>query len=295
MSKNYKILYFSGTGNTEYVVKELQRRLLEKGNDCSILSADKLWAVCGRRPGKKGDADKAQRELSYYLKNTDCLIVSFGVYASLIPKPLFDLIKLLPEREMNLACVCTCAKTGGDACLLPLRLLKRKNYRGILAAQVKMPNNIKIPPFSFFTIENGQQLHKFYASSDKKINLIINKLENKKIYFEGRGLISLVLGAFQRRGKSFLTQYFSKNISVSKDCRQCLQCVQICPQGNIIFEEGKIKFQDRCCFCLRCYSFCPAGAIQFTNKTENLLKYPRYKGFNNFRPERIYTGNAKGD
>jgi ferredoxin len=288
MSKNYKVLYFSGTGNTEYVVKELQRALLGAGNDCSIMPADKLWSICGRSPHHQGDKERVERELCYYLESTDCLIVAFGVYASLIPRPLFDLIKLLPERQMQLASVCTCAKTGGDACRLPLRLLKDKGYEGVLAAQVKMPNNIKIPPLNFFKIENGKTLDKFYESSKKKINFLAGKLSEQRKYFEGGGLISLLLGVFQRNGETFMKRYFSTSFYASRDCIKCLHCINSCPQGNIILENGKIKFANNCCFCLRCYSFCPANAIQLTEKTEDIKKYPRYKGFNNYKPQKLY-------
>jgi ferredoxin len=155
-----------------------------------------------------------------------------------------------------------------------------------------MPNNIKIPPFKFFSIKNGKDLDKFYNSSKKKINFLAEKLSSQKKYFEGGGLISLLLGAFQRKGSAFLKNYFTTNFYASEDCIKCLNCINSCPQGNIKIENGKIKFGNNCCFCLRCYNFCATNSIQLTEKTKDIKKYPRYKGFNNYKPQKLYDYKA---
>ena len=47
---------------------------------------------------------------------------------------------------------------------------------------------------------------------------------------------------------------------------------------NIIFEDGKFTWEDRCTLCLRCYNLCPEEAIQYKKATLDREKYTRYKG-----------------
>ena len=46
-----------------------------------------------------------------------------------------------------------------------------------------------------------------------------------------------------------------------KKCVRCMRCVHDCPEDNIRFEKGKIRFGHRCDMCMRCSFYCPADAI----------------------------------
>lgn len=291
-NKSYRLLYFSGTGNTEYVSKEIQKLLSPKGQECQILSCDKVWTDSGRSPGRKGDAKLAAETLNKFLGNADILIIAYPTYASDIPKPLDELISILPERNgMGLAVISTCTMTGGDCCLLPAKKLKRKGYGLILASYVKMPNNIKLLPFNYPPIKNGNELNEYYESVHKILDNIIQALLSGKKIIKGRGPFSRILGCVQRFSERFIGRYFYKHMFATANCIKCKMCVSSCPMGNITFEHGYSEFGADCCFCLRCYSFCPVSAIQITEKTRDIEKYTRYKGFNNWKPPRLYIVN----
>lgn len=285
----YRLLYFSGTGNTEYVVKEIQSRLRAEGQMCEMLAADKLWADCGRAPGKKGDKKLGAQKLTEFLELASVLLLAYPTYASDIPKPLAELISLLPAKAgLDLAVVSTCALAGGDCCLLPAKQLKKRGYRAILAAYVIMPNNIKLPSINYPPFKNGAELKKFYNSSAKAIDRIVAELIEQKKDISGKGIGGRLLGSSQRFVEKFIDKSFHKKLFVLADCVKCKLCAESCPMGNISFEHGYPDFGPDCCYCLRCYNFCPVTAIQFTDKTRDKKKYPRYKGFNNWQPARLY-------
>lgn len=288
---NYRIIYFSGTGNTEYIAREIQCRLRQKELICQILAADKLLAECGRAPGKKEDTSKLCAQLSDFLENTSVLILAYPTYASDIPKPMKSIIESLPQSSgAKLAVISTCHMAGGDCCILPARKLKARSYDLILAAYVKMPNNLKLPPLNFPGIKNGKDLDKYFQSSARSIDNMVERLLNGEKYIEGKFVTSLITGVLQRSCENLLAKFFYKNMFVSKEeCKKCKLCAAACPQGNITFENDLPKFANDCCFCLRCYNFCPVSAIQVTAKTKNTKKYNRYKGFNNWKPEKLYN------
>ena len=287
--KSYQILYFSGTGNTEYVVKEIQKSLIAKRQKCELLAADKLWAACGRRPQLKGETSLAAGKLAEFLKSAAVLILAYPVYASDIPKPLDQLISLLPDAGgIKLAVVATCAAAGGDGCLLPARKLKNKGYQCLLAAYVKMPNNIKLPFFNYFSIRNGKELDRFYSSASMTIDKITEKLTEQKRYLSGRSIFSLGLGWIQRFAEKFMANFINKRMFAAENCTKCKLCMASCPMENITFENDRPKFGSNCCFCLRCYNFCPVSAIQITEKTRNKKIYTRYNGFNDWEPSQLY-------
>lgn len=284
----YRLLYFSGTGNTEYVACEMKSRLLAKGYRCEILAVDKLWADCGRSPGSKASLEKMSAKLKEFLQDASVLILAYPTYASDIPKPLKELLPLLPEgRGKKLAVVSTCAMAGGDCCLLPARELKNRGYRSFLAAYIKMPNNLKLPPFNFPAIENGDVLNKFYETSSKTIDVIISDLIAEKKKLKGGNIGGYLLGVSQRLGEKFLARFLRKNMFAGQECIKCKLCVSSCPTANISFKDGHPEFGLDCCFCMRCYNFCPVSAIQVTQKTRDKVKYLRYKGFGNWKPPHL--------
>ncbi len=281
----YKIIYFSGTGNSEYVALELKKKLA----GAEAFAVDSLWAACARVPGDPGDKNSMASKLDGIIPEGAYLVLVYPTYASDIPKPLKEALQLFPKRRrVELAVVSTCAMTGGDACLIPARMLKRRGYRLTYASYVKMPSNFKIPPMDQGKIETGEELDKYIGSSARETDKITGDMVSGRKIITGRGMIALLLGAVQRRAEKFMDNMINKNMFADNTCIKCGLCVSSCPMGNITYKNGHPDFGGNCCYCLRCYSFCPAYAIQVTEKTKDKLKYTRYSGFNKWSPKRLY-------
>ncbi|MFH1287900.1 MAG: EFR1 family ferrodoxin [bacterium] len=286
---HYQILYFSGTGNSEYAALQLRDKLLADGNICDMHAVDVLWAAAHRAPGIFGDENLLSARLGDLLKDAAVLVLVYPTYASDIPEPMKEVIPLLPDvKDVGLVVVSTVHAAGGDCCALPLRELEKKGYQPLFAGYIKMPNNFKLPPLPFPSIKNGDDLKKYFSSVAKEIDFILDKLASGQKYIQGAGLFSCILGVFQRSGEKFLARYLYKNMFADETCIKCGLCAASCPMGNITFDKERPKFADNCCFCLRCYHGCPVSAIQVTAKSKNTKKYPRYKGLKDWEIKRLY-------
>ena len=60
---------------------------------------------------------------------------------------------------------------------------------------------------------------------------------------------------------------------VDETCTQCGVCQKICPNQNIILEDGSLKFQHRCEHCVACINCCPQSAIQWKRATKKRTRY----------------------
>jgi len=291
----YRILYFSGTGNTHWVMKKIKEGLVDGGYSCEMLAADKLQSECGRGIGKGPDKESIAGRLKEFVSPGVVLILGFPVYGSNIPDPLKELIPLLPDGEnRKLAVVATIHSAGGDACNLPDKMLKKRGYESFLTTYVKMPNNIKLPKFDFVKIKNGDELNSFYESAGKDIDEIVDMLIEGETHFEGKGIGDYILGTSQRLGKQLISDsFFVSHFFAHAKCIKCGLCADCCPMGNISMEKGYPEFGKNCCLCLRCYNFCPVNAIQITDATLDEKKYTRYKGFDNWKPTRLRKTEIK--
>lgn len=286
--RDFRILYFSGTGNTHWVVNKIKEGLLKNNHSCEVLEAARLQNECGRDFNKKPDENMLKQKLSEFIPENSTLILAFPCYASDIPLPVKELIPLLPEGgKRKLATVSTILMVGGDAVNLPGEMVREKGYKSVLATYVLMPNNLKVPKFDFFDIKNGDELNSYYETAGRAVDEIVEELLTGKVLFEGKNLGGYAIGVSQRMGVKYLESFMAANLFAHARCTRCGFCAETCPMANITFEKKYPEFGRNCCMCLRCYNLCPVNAIQITGETLNEEKYKRYKGFDRWKPERL--------
>jgi ferredoxin len=287
-SRAYRLLYFSGTGNTHWVFHRLAQALELRGARCELLAVDQLLADCGQGPQGEADDEALRERLLAFLPSGCCLVLGYPVYESTIPRPMRSLLPLLPEGAgRRLGVVCTYMMAGGDCCHLPEAQLEPRGWRSVLATYVKMPNNIKFPAFRFLEIHNGEALLPFADKAAEAVRQIADELVLEREHIEGRGIADYLLGVSQRWSESMVSEYLRAHMFATAACTRCRLCAESCPTGNIHFDRGYPEFSDRCCDCLRCYHGCPACAIQLGEGTMDLQAYPRYRGVGDWKPPRL--------
>lgn len=287
-AESVRCVYFSGTGNTQYVVQELIKRLEERGHACEVLAADRLWADCGLAPGRAADTEALRQRLERHVSGGDTLLLAFPTHDSDVPRPISDLFELLPPGEgMHLAVVSTILIAGGDCCLLPGRALEKLGYRPAFAGYVKMPNNIHVPHLELFPIHNGDELAGYYHSVAKRLDELVEQMEEGKRRLAGRGVSNHLFGQAQRWTERFAGHLVTRHMHANDDCAACGLCAATCPMGNISYANGRPVFGQECCLCLRCYNFCPQEAVQLGEATQDKARFPRYKGFAGWKPPRL--------
>lgn len=243
------ILYFSGTGNSEYVAKRIGKEigdevmnLFEKirDNDFSEIHAGRPW------------------------------IIVVPTYAWRIPHIVGKWIEntaLTGNHDMYFIMTCGASIGNAGKYLKKLCIKKKMNYLGCMG--ITMPENYialfptpdeekalqiidqaeSIIDHAAFSINKGDKLHQMDISFKDKINSgIVNNL--------------------------FYPVYVhAKKFYATDDCISCGKCANVCPLSNVCIENGKPVWGNNCTHCMACICHCPKNAIEYGKHSQGLPRY----------------------
>lgn len=251
------ILYFSGTGNSLQVAKDIQNNL-SSFNLCKMASMENedRIEVKSRMLGIVFPVYYARMPLIVEkivkkLKiSSDTYVFSVATHGGAPAKVLFKLKSLLEENDVHL-------------------------NSGFL---VKMPANNILK-------YNTKDMHTYndvFQEEKNKIEIISKIVKERKDYpCEVTNLIidRVVDKVFIKQTDKIVEGFHEsdRNFWVTDSCNGCKICEKICPVNNIEFSEGKPTWKHRCEQCTACIQYCPKEAIQWGNKT---LKRRRYRNPN---------------
>ncbi|HEX3048635.1 MAG TPA: EFR1 family ferrodoxin [Bacillota bacterium] len=246
------LYYFSGTGNSLAVAKELAENLPETVN---------LLPIPKYERGKRTEVDG------------DILGVVFPCYFQSIPDTVRSFLRNL-EFSSNpyIFSVVTCNGQPGHSLYTIRRMLKRKNRSLAAGFAVDMPGNAL---FGVDYTNTPEVQRERLANAKIKIPLIAQAIrERNSGVIAGKQFPGTYL-----RGMLFRTavKYFyrpSKRFWVQNQCTHCGACAQVCPQKNITMarERGPVWGGD-CALCLACFHWCPRQAIQMSEYTIGKTRY----------------------
>ncbi len=270
------ILYFSGTGNTNYVARYLEKKLACFSVITDLISIEKF----------------SPKECIDY----DIMIIGFPVYAGAPPDFLRHYLDKLPTvYKKGIFLFCTRAMFTGQAINDVHKKLENKGYILLGISIIAMPGSDALP----FMKRNSRYVRKALNrdySNIKKINkfahgiaFVIGEINR------GKSIDSMRMRAPQRIPLisnllqllwAYLYKLAEKKIKpmfwVDDKCVQCKLCVEQCPSKNISLINNAISFGTHCYMCMRCINQCPKEAIQIGKGTVNKF---RWKGPNGkFKP-----------
>ncbi len=247
---NIEIYYFTGTGNSLTVAREL----------APIINA-KLIPIASVI-GKKS-----------ITTNADAIGIIFPVYYVDLPVIVKNFAgKLENINDKYIFAVCTYG--GGAGCSLESLSRIISSGGGELSAMfgVHMPQNAFFKPW-----ENKK---KVFECSRRKIEIIGRKINQKK---KGKLLIDKIarflLLPVEKPAKKLFRNYLEKtchsaelsndelihmldkNFQVNERCTGCGTCSKVCPVNNIKIKEKKPVWLNHCENCLACCHWCPEKAI----------------------------------
>jgi ferredoxin len=256
------ILYFSGTGNTKWIVDSLSQMLIEEKQEVSLYSLNSTFDIN-----------------SINIREADMVGVAYPIYCSKAPLVVRSILDKLPEVEgISIFYIATAGYVSGDVNLYTHKIMENKGYKICLSANFVMGNNLHLPILSPLHVTSLETMKSRTKLANKKLKKICKKIIDQDVYIEGSGVFSKIYGAIQRlRGKKHADTFFH-GFYVNEKCNRCGWCIRSCPTRNITEKNGKLIFGDKCILCMKCYNYCPKSAIQTSSKTENLKKYKRYKG-----------------
>lgn len=261
------IYYFSGTGNTAWVVKCLSDKLKNLGNEVSYLSCEEV---------KSSTID---------LDRIDMVGIVFPIHSSFPPRIFQEFLLSLPSaKKIPLFAIATAGYTAGDVAWYSVQELKSKGYEPFLFSNIIMGNNLHLPRISPLPVTTATKMKERLKKAELKITKLSELINSKKIHREGVSILGRLLGITQRAIAEKFAHWAFSGFCTDSSCTRCGFCIKNCPINSIKIKDDNIIFLEKCMLCMRCYSFCPTKSIQYTEKTTNLRKYGRYNGPEEVQP-----------
>ncbi len=265
-----KIVYFSATGNTEFLSEKIIQKFREK-------EVDDIELI----PVEDALNDTGSFECGKYV-----LGIGYPVYDFMPPDTIIDFLnKLAKISSQNIAFVfSTYSSNPLDSNYYIIDKLQEKGFH------VSTQDNFKAPGASAYIYSNpnypivkgrsvfckgiNQQIDNFVISilnSNNQPNIPIHYNHHHKLY--------------QTLSKMTLGNLFYRNLKKNNNCINCGQCAKTCPTSNLITKDGKliIKKSNDCLRCLRCVLVCSKKAINFTSwgRTGNYTRETIENAYNN--------------
>jgi ferredoxin/flavodoxin len=262
---NILAFYFSGTGNTKFVVEEMKRTFETHNIDMTLINIEAF---------QEHDVEK--------IKEADRLLFAYPVYGSMAPMIMWQFIKRICPYldEKKTMVVATQLMFSGDGGAYLARILRKCYAQVISIEHFNMPSNLS--DVKLFKVLDDQEASKAGERVKQKIELYCMDVAKNILIKRGDGVGSILLGSIQRIPFSKWERKLAKNVRIDPQvCNTCGHCVTICPMDNLFLEDGKIAQKGICTLCYRCVNQCPEKAMSI------LSKKPPQKQYRGIRKESI--------
>lgn len=245
------IYYFSGTGNSLFVAKEIAKKL-----DGQIIPIGSFLKT---------------KEIK-----TDALVIGivFPVYYCELPVIVKEFAKKLIDIKKKY--IFSVATYGGAASVSLKNLkniIKLKGGRIYASYGLHLPQNSFKKPF-----ENHEKL---ISKSKKKAYMIAKKTRRKaKVLYRDNYILEVIFAPFypitkpavkkllintSKKTNIFekdeLMRFVDNSFATNDSCTGCGICMKVCPVKNIKIENNRPIWLNHCENCIACFSWCPQKSI----------------------------------
>ena len=248
-----EIYYFSGTGNSLHVARELQKRLTK-----AI-----LVPVIG--------ALKKER----IKKNTASVGFIFPNFCLSIPMPIYDFLKKADlSSAQYIFAICTRGGSQNEAFYSINTLLKRQNKHIQSQMTINMPWNIPIGKEDLPNSINEEKMKQLEENLQKKLDYFSKIIITKRDYQEEDLEIVMPVPSWIKMLNRLMPHLFHQShfyfyrkmihFYSNGKCNGCGICTTVCPQGKIDLIDQKPVWSKEidCLGCFACINYCPQKSIQ---------------------------------
>lgn len=263
-------LYFSGTGNTDWVARYLARKLGGLPVEIELRSIE-------RQPAET-------------LDDFDLLAVGFPIYGCDSP-PLFQdyLARLALGQGRGAFAFCTKGAYAGGAVRHNLRRLARRRYLPLGGGSVTMPGSDGLALVGKSSWLARSALNKDFdhlKDADRLAGQIAGILSGlaagQPLDAFRHPLRGSTTGNLFDRLWAYLYDlagnYFRTRFWADERCAGCGLCARLCPVGNVELRNGHAHFAGHCVLCMRCIHQCPQEAIQIGKLTLDKFRWRGPRG-----------------
>jgi ferredoxin len=238
-------VYFSGTGNSRYVLEKFLSEYDEAAKAYSIEDPKVFEAV----------------------KKDDMLAFAYPVQYSTVPKILRDFISDNKElwKGKKVFIIATMGLFSGDGAGMLGRELEKYDARVIGGLHVKMPDSIGDVALLKHPLEKNKET---VRKAEQKVKKAALQMKDGLPPKEGLGVLYNMAGFFgQRLYFGHMTKEYSDKLRIDNTkCVGCGKCAELCPMKNISIVDKKAVQHSKCTMCYRCIDNCPKQAITLLGK-----------------------------
>lgn len=245
------LYYFTGTGNTLKIAKDLTREL---GPDTEFIPIAKVV----NQEVIQVSADRVGIIFPVYMWGLPLIVANFAR-------------KLRPAKVPYLFAVTNYGGFPAGTLLMLKELLIRNNTILSAGFGVQMPGN--------FTPMYGAKppaiQQKQFANETRKIKEIAEtvKAGQPAAIYANNPLVNAIFTSFIHKKGSKQIPAGDNKFWVDEKCNSCNICEKVCPVKNINMSDGKPTWQHHCEQCLACLQWCPREAIQVGQNTAKRKRY----------------------
>lgn len=250
------VICFSGEGNSRYVARQIAAAT---GDDTVMLEGAPIVS-----PESFEDSVAAGEPVVWVMP-----VYSWGV-----PPVVVRFI-----RRCRLSCdgstvhhlVLTCGDDTGLAHRQWRRLMAMRGWRAVSASSVQMPNTYTL--MKGFDVDTAEVERAKLAAAPARIAAIVETIKSGVVTDD------VVRGSWAWIKSRVIYPYFvrrcmsPKPFHATDDCIACGKCAAQCPMDNIVMEDSRPAWGDRCALCLRCYHVCPRHAVAYGKATRGKGQY----------------------
>jgi len=233
-----KIFYFTSTGNSLHVAKEIQKRI--GGELISIPKALK------------------EEKLEF---TGDKIGIVYPCYAWYAPNIVREFIEKKNIKGRYNFSVMTYGNMSLGGVKVFKKLCKKNGIELNYGNELLMVDNY-LPMFDI-----DRQMEKLGEKGiPENLSKIIEDIHREVESIKESGVLAefasgqvykLIEGSHNKIPRKF---------RIEETCTRCEVCIKVCPVANIKPKEKGLEFSDRCIACLACTNNCPTNSIRMTNE-----------------------------
>lgn len=243
------VLYFSGTGNSQYVAQRIAAAL-----------GDELLSM----------NDRIKAEDNSLVKTDEHLVIVTPTYAWRIPRLVESWLRQTEfPGARQVWFVMTCGGEIGNAAKYNHALCQEKQLAYMGTVQIVMPENY----IAMFNAPQAEEARQIVAKAEPDIDRAISAIADSQAFPTPRNNLydRFMSGPVNPIFYSFFVK--AKAFTAGDACTGCGQCVRLCPTNNITIQNGRPVWGGDCTHCMACICRCPAEAIEYGKKS---IGKPRY-------------------
>ena len=245
------VLYYSATGNTEFMAKQIAKRLgdetlnlLERvrTEDYSEIHSDKPFVIC----------------MPVHVCEPPVFLVKY-------------LKKVCLTGNRQAYFVFTSGGYAGISSTIMKRLIRRKKMIYMGRAEVKMPRNYIAG--KLYEMNPPEEAKRRLREAVKEIPRIAHVIRNGgklrgRFIFQFEKLVTYPFVPVWTR-----IMQSAKPFHTTDKCIGCGKCARLCPLNNIEMVDRRPVWKKPCAHCMACIGNCPFEAIEYGEITQDREKY----------------------